>query len=61
MPISGKEMKKLFERAGWEFVRQKGSHAILQKLGNPIAIIPMHKELAKGTEAKLLKQLMESD
>ncbi len=56
MPISGKEMKKLYERAGWIFLRQSGSHVAMGK-GALRETIPMHRELKKGTEQKLLKRL----
>lgn len=57
MPISGKEMLKLFEKDGWRKVRQKGSHAVVHKEGELPETIPMHKELKKGLEQKLLKRL----
>lgn len=56
MPMSGKEMKRLFELHGWREVRQNGSHLIMGK-GGLREPIPMHKELKKGTERKLLKRL----
>jgi predicted RNA binding protein YcfA (HicA-like mRNA interferase family) len=55
MPLSGKEMLKLFERAGWSVLRQRGSHVRALK-GKEHETIPMHKELAKGTESCLLKR-----
>lgn len=58
MPISGKEMAKRFMKIGFEVVKGggKGSHIKLIK-GKVTVIIPGHKELKKGTEAFLLKQL----
>jgi len=56
MPMSGKDMQRLFEKAGWIAVRQKGSHLIMGKNGER-ETIPMHKELGKGLEQKLLKRL----
>lgn len=56
MPLSGKEMVKLYERNGWTVIRQRGSHVTLGK-GGERETIPMHKELATGTEKKLLKRL----
>lgn len=51
VPISGKDMRKLFYEAGYELVQGagKGSHWKLAK-GNDTVIIPNHKELKKGTE-----------
>ena len=57
MPMSGEEMLKLFEKHGWHKVRQKGSHIILVKTGELPETIPMHRELKKGLEQKLLKRL----
>lgn len=56
MPLSGKEMQKRFEKAGWQKIRQKGSHVIMAK-GEERETIPMHKELGKGLENSLLKRL----
>jgi len=55
-----KDVIKLLEKNGWEFVRHKGSHKIYRhpdKQG--IVVIPDHglnKDLAKGTENSILKQ-----
>lgn len=58
MPISGKELAKLFKKDGYEEVKGggKGSHIELRK-GNKTVIIPGHKELKKGLEMALRKQL----
>lgn len=56
MPLSGKEMLKLYEQDGWRVLRQKGSHVIVGK-GSLRAVIPMHRELKKGLEQQLLKFL----
>jgi len=58
MPISGKEMLKKYMNAGWEKLRQSGSHVIVGK-DELREAIPMHKELKKGLEQKLLKRLNE--
>ena len=56
MPISGKVLRKEFEEKGWIFKRQTGSHAILERNGVHVSI-PMHTELATGTEHSLRKVL----
>jgi predicted RNA binding protein YcfA (HicA-like mRNA interferase family) len=56
MPLSGKEMLGRFQKAGWAVHHQNGSHVRVTK-GSLRETIPMHKELAKGTEQKLLKSL----
>lgn len=59
MPLSGKEMRKLFYQAGYELVSGagKGSHWKLKKNGCPTVVIPNHDELKKGTEHALRKIL----
>jgi predicted RNA binding protein YcfA (HicA-like mRNA interferase family) len=56
MPLSGKEMLKLFQKAGWKILRIKGSHVIIGR-DEDRETIPMHKELKKGLEAYLLKRI----
>ena len=56
MPISGKEMLKLFIQNGWIELRQKGSHVIVGK-NTERETIPLHKELKKGLEQALKKRL----
>lgn len=62
MPISGKDLRKLFYDAGYELIPGggKGSHWKLKKKGGSTVIIPNHKELKKGTEHTLRKILEES-
>ncbi|MBI9104736.1 MAG: type II toxin-antitoxin system HicA family toxin [Spirochaetales bacterium] len=59
MPLSGKEMLKLYRKAGWEIVHQRGSHVRVGK-DSLKETIPMHKELRKGMESYLLKRLSAS-
>jgi len=56
MPLSGKEMLKRFLKVGWVIIKQRGSHVKVGKNGMR-ETIPMHKELKKGLENKLLKRL----
>ena len=56
MPMSGKDMLRLYEKAGWHVLRQKGSHVQLAK-AELRETVPMHKELSKGLEKYLLKRL----
>ena len=53
--LSGKELIKSLEKAGFQIVRQKGSHVSLQKK-NYKTVVPLHDELAKGTLLGILKQ-----
>ncbi len=53
--ISGSEAAKVFERAGWTFDRQTGSHMIYSKPREEQHLsIPTHKELKRGTLRKLI-------
>ncbi len=57
MPLSGKEMRRLYEQAGWIFVRQNGTSHVIMGRGTERESIPMHRELKKGLERKLLKRI----
>jgi predicted RNA binding protein YcfA (HicA-like mRNA interferase family) len=50
-------MLKRFQRAGWTVVSRRGSHVKVGR-GALREVIPMHKELKKGLERKLLKRLL---
>ena len=53
--LSGDELIKALTKAGFQVVRQKGSHVSMRK-AKFRAVIPLHKELAKGTLFGILKQ-----
>ena len=61
MPLTPKEMAKKFEKVGYVLKRTRGSHYVYENTTTKqIAIIPMHpKDLKKGLEKRLLKQLGE--
>ncbi|MBX7131602.1 MAG: type II toxin-antitoxin system HicA family toxin [Fimbriimonadaceae bacterium] len=47
--VSGREARRAFERAGWVFDRQRGSHMILGKPNSSgMLSIPDHRELDTG-------------
>ncbi len=57
--LSGKDVVKALSRIGFEHVRTKGSHAILNKStaqGKITIPVPLHKELAKGTLKSVMRQ-----
>jgi len=56
MPMSGKQMLRLFIADGWKRLRRRGSHVVVGK-ASLRETIPMHKELKKGLESALLKRL----
>lgn len=51
LPVcSGAEAVRAFERLGWTFARQSGSHQVLTKQGLAIVLsIPNHRALDRGT------------
>jgi len=54
--LSGKAVVKVFERAGWQKARQRGSHIVMVKNGSIATLsIPDHKEVAKGTLRGLIR------
>jgi predicted RNA binding protein YcfA (HicA-like mRNA interferase family) len=54
--ISGRAARRAFERAGWRFDRQSGSHMILEKPGTPgLLSIPDHRELKVGLLRGLIR------
>ncbi len=44
--VSGRDAVKAFIRAGYRFVRQRGSHMILERPGFPSLTIPAHRSVA---------------
>lgn len=48
--LSGREVVKALQKAGFRFKRQEGSHIVLRR-DNPFAqvVVPDHKELDRGT------------
>jgi predicted RNA binding protein YcfA (HicA-like mRNA interferase family) len=54
--ISGRDVRKAFEKDGWEFARQRGSHMILVKEGSMATLsVPDHKTVARGTLRSLIR------
>ena len=57
--VSGAELVKALQKAGYVILRQKGSHISMEKVhavGVWRTIIPMHREIARGTLHDILKQ-----
>ena len=54
--LSGREVVRVFEKAGWQMVRQRGSHMILVKSGEMVTLsVPDHREIARGTLRSLIR------
>lgn len=57
--VSGKEVIKALSKIGFEHIRTKGSHAILNKQtekGKVTIPVPLHSEVAKGTLKSIMNQ-----
>ena len=53
--LKPKEVVRAFENLGWEVARQRGSHIILTKEGEPATLsVPNHSEVARGTLRSLI-------
>jgi predicted RNA binding protein YcfA (HicA-like mRNA interferase family) len=53
--VSGAEVVKALGKLGFEVVSTRGSHCKLRS-GSAVVIVPLHKELAAGTLASILRQ-----
>jgi predicted RNA binding protein YcfA (HicA-like mRNA interferase family) len=53
--VSGREVVKALGKLGFEVISTKGDHCKVRK-GSATAIVPLHKELAVGTLASVLRQ-----
>lgn len=53
--LSGRDLVALLRRAGFEVIRQRGSHVSLSK-GQWRTVVPLHDELARGTLMGILTQ-----
>ncbi len=53
---SGKQVVRALERAGFQQVSQRGSHVKVRHADGRKAIVPMHRELARGTLRSVLRQ-----
>jgi len=57
--ISGREIVRILTKIGFAIVGRKGSHVRLKRRRADevlIVIVPMHRELAKGTLRSILRQ-----
>ena len=54
--LSGEATVKALRRAGFEPVKQKGSHLKLRHPAGRTCIVPLHREIATGTMASILRQ-----
>lgn len=58
--VSGAALVTALEKSGFQVLRQRGSHIILQRRHGDrtlTTVVPNHKELAKGTLRVILKKV----
>ena len=53
--VSSRAVIRALQRAGFEEVRQRGSHVILLREGQPV-VVPVHRTIRKGTLRNILRQ-----
>lgn len=54
--ISGAQLIAALQRIGWESVRQRGSHVRMRHRDRAVfLVIPLHRELKRGTLAGILR------
>ena len=54
--VSGQETVAALSKAGFVLVGQRGSHVKLRDQGGRTVIVPLHRELARGTLSAILRQ-----
>lgn len=56
--VSGEEAFKAFQKIGYDFDHQTGSHIIVRRNSVPFRrlTIPNHREIAKGTLRSLIRE-----
>jgi predicted RNA binding protein YcfA (HicA-like mRNA interferase family) len=57
--LTGVEIVKALVKAGFQIIRQKGSHVKLAHLDGRITVIPVHKgeSIGKGLMSKILRDI----
>lgn len=54
--VSGREVVSALAKVGFSEVSQRGSHLKLRNQAGMTVIVPMHRELARGTLRSILRQ-----
>ena len=57
--LSGTEVCRILEAHGFEKVRQRGSHVVMQKRTSESTVtvpVPDHKEIRRGTLMSIIRQ-----
>ncbi len=55
--VDWRDAVRVFQKAGWQYDRTRGSHYIMVKPGEPgLLSIPMHNPVKRGTLRKLIRE-----
>jgi predicted RNA binding protein YcfA (HicA-like mRNA interferase family) len=54
--VSGTDAIRILGKVGFERTSQRGSHVKLRHTNGRVVIVPLHKELARGTLRSILRQ-----
>lgn len=57
--VSAKDLIRALEKEGYQVIRRKGSHIVLQKKAPPeviTTVVPDHPDIAKGTLRSILRK-----
>ena len=54
--VSGRDVVRALAKVGFSDVSQRGSHLKLRNQEGRTVIVPMHRELARGTLRSILRQ-----
>ena len=54
--LSGEDVARALEKAGFARISQKGSHLKLKHPDGRVVIVPMHRQVAVGTLRSILRQ-----
>ena len=58
--VSAKDLIRALEKDGYQILRQKGSHIVIQKRSAEeviTTVVPNHSEIAKGTLKSILRKI----
>lgn len=56
--LPGAQVVKALEKAGFTYVRTKGSHAVMRNLDTGRGVtVPLHSTVKRGTLAAILRQV----
>jgi predicted RNA binding protein YcfA (HicA-like mRNA interferase family) len=54
--VSGTDAIRILGKVGFERTSQRGSHVKLRHTNGRVVVVPLHKELARGTLRSILRQ-----